>query len=208
MGRSFKVRHRTNATANKTAIIIMAMKIFVSLKSRKAIMKMMPPIWPIMIRRPFEVPSGIGAVCSAAYWRPIGKELMRKNPNTIAMMISYAVYEQRLYKDISHINLYGVFMGANEEYGFQRPACEYWLGAAEALGVKVEVVGEDSSVLKCHTIYGYDREWTFMREARKRKQQLEVGQKDLQAKLEDLKTHYWQQQGAIKDVEHFLRKYE
>ena len=99
-------------------------------------------------------------------------------------------------------------MGAEEEYSFQRPACEYWLGAAEALGIKVDVVGKDSSVLKCHTIYGYDREWTFMREARQRLKELQIGEKELNGKVEEYKKHYWQQQGAIKDVQHFLRKYE
>jgi len=128
--------------------------------------------------------------------------------NTIAMMISYVVYEQKLYGDVAEIGVWGVNMAANEEYGFQRPACEYWLGIAEANGIKVTVYGENSAVLKCHTVYGFDREWVFMREARTRKKQLEIGEKELNQKVEEIKQHYWQQQGALKDVDWFLRKYE
>ena len=128
--------------------------------------------------------------------------------NTIAMMIAYAVYEQKVFNDIELMGVWGVNMGAEEEYSFQRPSCEYWLGIAEAKGIKVEIHGENSAVLKCNTIYGYDKEWTWMREARQRKKQLEIGEKDLAQKVEEMKQHYWQQQGAIKDVQYFLRKYE
>jgi len=128
--------------------------------------------------------------------------------NTIAFMIAYAVYEHKLHGDVAEIGVWGVNMAANEEYNFQRPSCEYWLGIAEANGIKVVVHGDNSAVLKCHTIYGYDREWMFMREARTRKKQLEIGEKELNQKVEEMKQHFWQQQGALKDVDWFLRKYE
>lgn len=138
----------------------------------------------------------------------IAKGYHKNFTNTIAMMIAYAVYEHKVAKNVGRITLFGVNMGANEEYSFQRPSCEYWLGIAEAKGIKVDVVGPNSAVLKCHTIYGFDREWTWMREARIRQKELEVGLKELERRTEEMKQHFWQQQGAIKDVQHFLRKYE
>jgi hypothetical protein len=140
--------------------------------------------------------------------REVSEGYHKNFTNTIAMMIAYAVYEQKLYNDIGLMGVWGVNMGADEEYSFQRPSCEYWLGIAEANGIKVEIHGDNSAVLKCNTIYGYDKEWTWMREARQRKKQLEIGEKELAQKVEEMKQHYWQQQGALKDVQFFLRKYE
>ena len=45
-------------------------------------MKTMPEIWPISKSRLLDVPSGAGWVISAAYWKPIGPALSRKNPKT------------------------------------------------------------------------------------------------------------------------------
>jgi hypothetical protein len=46
-------------------------------------MKRMPEICPASNKKPFEVPSEIGYVISAPYWKPIGPELRRKNPKAI-----------------------------------------------------------------------------------------------------------------------------
>ena len=125
--------------------------------------------------------------------------------SSIAFMLAHAAYEQREYKNIGYLQLFGVHMMAEEEYGYQRAGCEYWLGILEALGVEVFVAGT-GSVLKCTFNYGYDKEWKMLSDLTTRKQQLNVGLNELHSKLEEIKSHVGQQEGAIKDVEWTIRR--
>jgi len=53
-------------------------------------------------------------------------------PDTLAYMIAYALYYN--YKEIK---LYGADMSPPEDYIWERPGVEYWIGIAEGMGVKV-----------------------------------------------------------------------
>ncbi len=123
----------------------------------------------------------------------------RNFTNSIVYMIAHAVYEK-----VNHIALFGVHMAAEEEYGAQRPACEYWLGIAEASGISVHVQGP-SAILKCKYLYGYDKEWVLKRDMVQRRDALKQGLSQLEAQLEQVKQNFWQQQGAIKDID-FVEK--
>jgi len=70
--------------------------------------------------------------------------------NSIAYMIAYAIQE-----GASEIHLYGVDMAASDEYGSQRPSCEYFLGVAAGRGIKV-FVPKVSDLLKCRHLYAFD----------------------------------------------------
>jgi len=129
----------------------------------------------------------------------ISKGFHRNFTNSIAYMIAHAVYEK-----VGHIALFGVHMAADEEYGYQLPCCEFWLGIAEANGISVHVQGP-SAVLQCRYLYGYDKEWKMKRDLANRKDALNQGLKQLEQQLEQVKQNYYQQQGAIKDVE-FLER--
>lgn len=52
--------------------------------------------------------------------------------DTLAYMIAYALYLE--YKEIK---LYGADMMPAEDYIWERPGLEYWVGRAEGMGVKV-----------------------------------------------------------------------
>lgn len=119
--------------------------------------------------------------------------------NSIVYMIAHAVYEK-----VSHIALFGVHMAADSEYGEQRPACEYWMGIAEANGISIHIQGP-SAILQCRYLYGYDKEWKMKRDLTNRKEALGQGLKQLETQLENIKQQYWQQQGAIKDCEFMER---
>lgn len=74
-----------------------------------------------------------------------------------AWMVALAITE-----GVTHIGLFGVnygkstSRGADCEYGVQRGSLEYWLGVAEARGVKV-VLAEGSTILDDpHELYGYE----------------------------------------------------
>lgn len=125
--------------------------------------------------------------------------------SSIAFMLAHAALEAKTLGNIGQVHMYGVHMMADEEYGYQRPACEYWLGILEGLGVKTHVAGT-GSVLKCTYVYGYDKEWKMISDLGIRKQQLMNGLKELEGRLEKTKSEYLQQQGAIKDVDWTIRR--
>ena len=139
---------------------------------------------------------------------PVEEVMKGFHPNftsSIAYMLAHAAYEQRTLKNIGQLVLYGVHMMADEEYGYQRAACEYWLGIIEALGTEVLVAGT-GSVLKCTFSYGYDKEWKLLSDLSTRKQQLQVGLNELKAKYAEIQSHVFQQEGAIKDVDWTIRR--
>ena len=50
-------------------------------------------------------------------------------------------------READEIGLWGVDMKAEDEYAYQRPNIEYWLGIAEGKGIKVHIP-EASPILK------------------------------------------------------------
>lgn len=72
--------------------------------------------------------------------------------STVDYMLAYAIYEKA---DI--INLYGINMSVNEEYGEQKPGVEFWCGYAMGLGIKVNYQPHHSSLIKTRSglLYGY-----------------------------------------------------
>ncbi len=72
--------------------------------------------------------------------------------STVDFMIALAIYE-----GFKEIHVYGVDMAVGEEYSSQKPSCEYWLGRAEGMGIKI-FLPNDSDLLKAYYVYGYDEE--------------------------------------------------
>ena len=70
--------------------------------------------------------------------------------NCPAEMIAFAIAMG--YREI---HVYGVDMAQDSEYATQRPCCEYWLGRAMGMGIKV-FVPDLSDLLKCVGTYGYE----------------------------------------------------
>lgn len=74
--------------------------------------------------------------------------------NTISYQIALAIME-----GATEIGIYGVDMMTggggviNNEYGYQRPSCEYWTGLAEGLGIKL-TIPKESELLKSAFPYG------------------------------------------------------
>jgi hypothetical protein len=62
--------------------------------------------------------------------------------SSVAYMLALAIHE-----GAQEIALYGVTMEADDEYGFQRPNCEYLIGLARGRGIKVHIP-EQSSLCK------------------------------------------------------------
>jgi len=70
--------------------------------------------------------------------------------NSISFMTALAIYE-----GFEEIHIYGVDMAVNEEYGEQRPSCEYYLGIARGRGIKIYIPPE-ADLLKARFMYGYE----------------------------------------------------
>lgn len=69
--------------------------------------------------------------------------------STPGEMVAHAIF-----LGASEIAVYGVDLLQDEEYAYQRPGCEYWLGVARGLGIKV-TVPKSSVMLKANYVYGY-----------------------------------------------------
>ncbi len=78
--------------------------------------------------------------------------------STVAFMIAYAIYEK-----VDSIDVYGVPLFTEEEYTFERPCVEFWLGYAMGQGIKV-TVHKPSYLLSSapnYGIYAYDWGYTY-----------------------------------------------
>jgi hypothetical protein len=54
--------------------------------------------------------------------------------SSVGFMLALAIHE-----GAEEIAIYGVDMRADEEYGYQRPNCEYLIGLARGKGIKVHI---------------------------------------------------------------------
>jgi hypothetical protein len=78
------------------------------------------------------------------------KETVRKYfTSTFAYMMAMAIYEK-----FDVIELYGIDMENNTEYGYQRPCGEFWIGLAVGRGIKV--ILQEPCQLCDATLYGYE----------------------------------------------------
>ena len=87
------------------------------------------------------------------HWKGIGPEDWSGYiTNSISCMIAFAIME-----GFKEIGLYGVDMATTagwNEYAFQRPSCEYYLGIAVGRGIKI-TLPDASDLLKNRFIYGW-----------------------------------------------------
>lgn len=78
--------------------------------------------------------------------------------NSISWMVAFAITQvQWAIGDGAEIGIWGVDMatggGADSEYGFQRPSCEFFIGLARGMGIDV-TIAPASDLLKCADVYG------------------------------------------------------
>lgn len=107
-------------------------------------------IIPIYMQQKFaEVPASIqypkGRVLQEfSYCRPYFT-------NHVAWMIALALTE-----GVSTIGLFGINYQSNSEYVAQRGCAEYWLGIAQALGVRVVLPSQCTLLAEPRPLYGYE----------------------------------------------------
>jgi hypothetical protein len=69
--------------------------------------------------------------------------------NSVSYMIALAIMQ-----GATEIGCYGVDMATGSEYGPQRPSCEYFLGIAVGLGIKI-TIPKQMDLLKTKFLYGF-----------------------------------------------------
>lgn len=72
--------------------------------------------------------------------------------NSISWMIALAIDE-----GFEEIHIYGVNMSHHTEYGSQKPSCEYYMGLAKGMGIKI-YVPKESDLMKSYFQYGREEE--------------------------------------------------
>ncbi len=120
--------------------------------------------------------------------------------NSISWMIGLAISEG--FKEIA---IYGVDMAVDTEYHHQRPSCEYIMGVAAGLGIKVHIP-HTADLLKSRFLYGFqepeelawNKKVTAMRKSMKKKRNV-IAQESaaIEAKLKELDAKDNQYIGAI-----------
>lgn len=86
--------------------------------------------------------------------KEVTQKLGRYFTNTISYMIAVAILER-----FDEMHIYGVDMAQVEggEYARQRPSCEYFIGMAVGMGIKV-VIPDEADILKTRHLYGFEEE--------------------------------------------------
>lgn len=109
--------------------------------------------------------------------QPIVERFGRYFTNTVSWEIALGIHE-----GFKEIHIYGVDMAVGSEYNHQRPSCEYFIGMATGLGIKV-VIPDQADLLKTRFLYAFEEQkssaWTkkteeTLRHVRTQRQQAEA----------------------------------
>lgn len=114
--------------------------------------------------------------------------------NSISWMIAHAIAE-----NATELHVYGVDMATSGEYGGQRPSCEYFLGLAAGLGIKVYLPPE-SDLLKVAFMYGAEDDTAMFAKLSSREKELRDRLGVLTQQQQQITVQAAQVQGALEDV--------
>lgn len=155
---------------------------------------------PIYLQHEDErVPAGIAYPLDAvlAYLAECGAT-ERYLTNSVSYMLALAIYE-----GVDEIGVYGVDMALTEEWGYQRPSCEYLIGLARGLGIKV-TIPKESDLLKTVFLYGYEDNSEFSAKARARGRELKARLESEKESRDGLRMQRQQLIGRLGVVEELL----
>lgn len=128
--------------------------------------------------------------------------------NSVSWIIAYAIACIQ-ESGAGELALYGIDMAQAGEFGVQRPSCEFWLGVAAGLGIKVTVAAR-ADLLKCAVLYGSEESSDFVIKLNARIAELEQKGQDIANHWEQLRsqmeiTRYHQHEiaGALEDCKYW-----
>jgi hypothetical protein len=132
--------------------------------------------------------------------------------NTISYLIALAIV-----MGFKEIHVYGVDMATdslmNAEYSHQRPSCEFFLGVAMGMGIRVEIPS-GSDLLKTTHLYGFEeaegmikKHMHRLEELAHRKQQMKQEMDQIGMRQAQLQSAVNQLDGAMQGEEFWLRNW-
>lgn len=99
---------------------------------------------------PMSIPYPLDDVVNFFVSKGLTIDLCRYITNTISYEIVLAIY-----LGFKEICVWGVDMAVGTEYEVQKPSCEFWLGIAAGMGIKVTIPAQ-ADLLKTRFIYGFE----------------------------------------------------
>lgn len=128
--------------------------------------------------------------------------------NSISYMVALSLLE-----GFEEIWITGVDMACDSEYQTQRASVEWWIGLAQGMGVKV-YIPDDSDLLKCSGLYGFESDNTIRLKYKNRIKELEGRKKQTiqqikmaEEQLEQMKASVYAMDGAIGENNFYLKNW-
>jgi hypothetical protein len=119
--------------------------------------------------------------------------------NTVSWLIAFAIQS-----GVKELGVFGVDMAQSQEYLAQRPSCEYYLGMAEGMGIKVTIPGA-SDLLKCRRLYGIEDEGLYAEKFRARNTELRTKLKQIEDKRDNAALEAAFFQGCVDSQEYYAQ---
>ncbi len=131
------------------------------------------------------------------------QEMVEKyGPYFFTSSLSY-MFALALEQKPTHIGMWGVDMTATEEYGYQRPGCQYFIQKARDLGIQI-VVPVESDICAPAPQYGYRESNPMYRKLFVRRQELLTRYHAAKAAEANQKVLADTLSGALEDVEYMI----
>ena len=126
------------------------------------------------------------------------KEDFNYYTNTISYMIALAIMQKP-----NLIAVYGVDMAQEQEFGHQRPSCEFFLGYCAGAGIKLYIPPE-SDLLKTSFLYGFEDEPDWKKKARAFIDEKEAMLNQVTSQIDQLVPNMHYQRGCRDAAKYFL----
>lgn len=172
------------------------------------------PIWMLEPRPEMPDAKILDREAMFAYFTLDGQSPMRYFTNSISWMLGKAIMDLcpdgKTPVEGAELGVWGVDMmmagGKGSEYGYQRPSCEFFLGFARGLGIKVHVPRE-SDLLKTAFQYGDSEAGDFRVKLTSHVQELKQRRASVQQQLAQLNAGNAELSGAINVAEWILNSW-
>ncbi len=120
--------------------------------------------------------------------------------SSIAWMLGWAINETP-----EEIAVYGVDMALESEYAYERPCCEYLLGLAQGIGIKLRFPA-GCDLLTAQRLYGYEtRRGPIFEKIKMRRLELTKRMQVAETKFEEAKREMHIMAGALDDMSYMER---
>lgn len=144
---------------------------------------------------------------SIRYPIEIIKQYRVYHTSSISYMLALAYHSFVMTEKPKHVALFGIHMAAGEEYGEQRPACEYWIGRMEGAGMDVDMA-PGGALLQAPGMYGYENYNPVCWDMRQRIMGLTHGMTQAEQEIDKWRIQKAKNDGAMFEAEYWLRKFQ